>query len=598
MPGAIGDYALIGDMETAALVGRDGSIDWLCLPRFDSQACFAALLGDESHGRWRIAPAAGGSPTHVAADVDVRRRYRGDTLILETEWQTGDGTVRVIDFMSPRDQVPDLLRIVEGVSGAVQMASELKPRLDYGQVVPWLYQAESQVGAIAGPDSFWLSSPVGTHSQDFTTYADFTVTEGQRLPFVLTWNPSHGETPAPADPEAALARTEKVWREWISDCAYQGKWRDPIVRSLLTLKALTYGPTGGVVTSPTASLPAQPGVSRNADYRYCWTRDAAVTLDTLLRSGCTESAQAWRRWLGRAVAGTPAGLQSMYGLAGERRLPEYSLDWLPGHDGAGPVRVGNAATSRFKLDVYGEVLSAMHIALRAGIPPRDETWALLRELADFLARNWREPDSGLWDTHEPRRHFVYSKVMAWVGLDRAARIADMRGTDEPVDYWRAERDEIHREVCERGYDSDRGTFTRYYGSGTLDASLLLLPRLGFLPVGDERVVGTVNAIERELVVDGLVRRYESENGGEDVPASDGAFLACSFWLAEALHLLGRRADAQNLFERLLSLRNDVGLLSEMYDPRHERLVGNMPLALSHVALAHAAYTLAGWKDAH
>lgn len=590
MPGAIEDYALIGDMETAALVGRDGSIDWLCFPRFDSPACFAALLGDEENGRWLIAPAGGGPAS--------RRRYRGDTLVLETEWDTASGTVRVIDFMPPRDQQPDVVRIVEGVSGEVTMHSDLRLRFDYGHVIPWVHRAGTQLGAIAGPDSVWLRSGVATHGVDFSTRADFRVRAGERVPFVLTWHPSHLSAPRPADAEDALTSTEREWLDWAAQCTYTGQWRDTVMRSLITLKALTYAPTGGIVAAPTTSLPEDLGGQRNWDYRYCWIRDATFTLEALLRSGFTQAARAWRRWLGRAVAGSPKDLQIMYGVGGERRLTEYEADWLPGYERSRPVRLGNAAATQFQLDVYGEVLDAMDLALREGIPPHEQAWQIQRALADFVAEHWREPDEGIWEVRGPRQHFVHSKVMAWVALDRALHMGQYQ---EPgnrpdrirTDHWAHERDAIHHQVCEKGFDHRRGTFTQYYGSRSLDASLLLIPQVGFLPAHDERVVGTVEAIERELVVDGLVRRYATvgEDLADPLPGDEGAFLACSFWMADALHMLGREEDARKLFERLLSLRNDVGLLSEMYDPRYGRLVGNMPQAFSHMPLIRTAYTL-------
>lgn len=591
MPGDIADYALIGDMETAALVGRDGSIDWLCFPRFDSPACFAALLGHNEHGRWRIAPLSG----WASGAASTRRRYRGATLVLETEWETPDGTVRVVDFMPPRDEQPDVVRIVEGVSGQVAMSSELRLRFDYGHITPWVHRSGGQLGAIAGPDAMWLRTPVETFGEDFTTFANFTVGPGERVPFVLTWHPSHLETPTAADPDEQQVRTEEFWQEWADQCTYDGRWRDAVMRSLITLKALTYAPTGGIVAAPTTSLPEDLGGERNWDYRYCWIRDAAFTLEALLRSGYTESAKQWRRWLGRAVAGSPQDLQIMYGVAGERRLTELEADWLPGYEGSVPVRIGNGAAKQFQLDVYGELLDAMHLALRAGIPPSDPAWAIQRVLADYVAEHWHEPDEGIWEIRGPRQHYVHSKVMAWVALDRAARTAEMRGTDEQVDHWRAQRDAIHHEVCEKGYDAERNTFTQYYGSRALDAALLLIPQVGFLPAHDERVVGTIDAIQRELQVDGLVLRYQTgqDHSADPLPGQEGAFLGCGFWLVDALHMLGRDDEALELFEYLLSLRNDVGLLSEMYDPRYGRLVGNMPQAFSHMPLVRTAYNLSG-----
>lgn len=591
MPGDIADYALIGDMETAALVGRDGSIDWLCFPRFDSPACFAALLGDEENGRWRIAPLSG----WASGSASTRRRYRGDTLVLETEWETPDGTARVIDFMPPRDEQPDVVRIVEGLSGEVPMSSELRLRFDYGHIVPWVYHSGEQLGAIAGPDATWLRTSVETYGENFATLANFTVGPGERVPFVLTWHPSHLATPTAADPDHEQTRTEEFWQEWAEQCAYEGKWRDAVMRSLITLKALTYAPTGGIVAAPTTSLPEDLGGERNWDYRFCWIRDAAFTLEALLRSGYTESAKQWRRWMGRAVAGSPQDLQIMYGVAGERRLTELEADWLPGYEGSVPVRLGNGAAKQFQLDVYGELLDAMHLARRAGIPPSEPAWSIQRALADYVAEHWHEPDEGIWEVRGPRQHYVHSKVMAWVALDRAARMAEMRGTDEQVDHWYAQRDAIHHEVCEKGYDAERNTFTQYYGSRALDAALLLIPQVGFLPARDERVVGTVDAIQRELQVDGLVLRYQTgqEHSADQLPGQEGAFLGCGFWLVDALHMLGRDDEALELFEYLLSLRNDVGLLSEMYDPRYGRLVGNMPQAFSHMPLVRSAYNLSG-----
>lgn len=602
MPGAIEDYALIGDMETAAMVCRDGSIDWLCFPRFDSPACFAALLGDERNGRWRIAPADPADPQAFADVSETRRHYRGETLILEMEWETDQGAVRLIDFMPPRDQQADVVRIVEGVSGEVPMHCELRLRFDYGHIMPWVHRVDHQLAAIAGPDAMWLRTPVDTYGARFTTHADFTVAAGDRVPFVLTWHPSHYDSPTPAEPEDALAQTEGWWKSWAASCSYDGPWRDAVMRSLITLKALTYAPTGGIVAAATTSLPEDLGGERNWDYRYCWLRDASFTLEALLRSGFTEAAAAWRQWLGRAVAGDPSDLQIMYGLAGERRLPESELDWLPGYEGSRPVRIGNAAARQFQLDVYGEVLDAMHLALRAGIPPNEQAWAILRTLANFVADNWREPDEGIWEVRGPRRHFVHSKVMAWVALDRAVRVAEIRDSGELTDRWQAERDAIHREVCEKGFDADRGTFTQYYGSQELDAALLLIPQMGFLPADDERVAGTVDAVAEDLTQGGLLRRYKTGQEGSADPLSgeEGAFLGCSFWLADALHALGRTEEARQLFERLLSLRNDVGLLSEMYDPRYGRLVGNMPQAFSHMPLVRTAYTLSEppgfWRD--
>ncbi|PRX98608.1 glycoside hydrolase family 15 protein [Allonocardiopsis opalescens] len=590
MAGRIEDYALIGDMESAALVGRDGSIDWLCMPRFDSPAFFAALLGTEDHGNWSIRPRDGGP----RAD---RRRYRGDTLILETEWDTPTGSVRVIDFMPPRGQAPDVVRIVEGLSGTVEMRTELRLRFDYGRVVPWMHRDDhSELVGIAGPDAVWLASPVDLEGHNFKHDAEFTVRAGERVPFVLTWHPSYQAEPDHADPEPALAETERFWTEWVATCTYDGKYRDAVVRSLITLKALTYAPSGGIVAAPTTSLPEDLGGVRNWDYRYCWLRDATITLEALLRSGYTEEAEAWREWLVRAVAGDPQDMQIMYSVLGERRLPEWEPDWLPGYEGSRPVRIGNAAVNQFQLDVYGEVMDVLFLARQSGLEGAGHVWGLQRSLTNYLEFTWDTPDEGLWEVRGPSRHFVHSKVMAWVAADRAVRMVEEFGKDGPVERWKELRDRIHAEVCEHGYDPDRNTFTQYYGGTNLDAALLLIPVVGFLPPDDPRVVGTVEAIQRELMVDGFVLRYpiEATDGSDAVdglPGDEGAFLACSFWLADALHLIGRRKEATELFERLLALRNDVGLLAEEYDPRIGRMVGNFPQAFSHVPLVTTAYNL-------
>jgi GH15 family glucan-1,4-alpha-glucosidase len=585
LPGRIEDYALIGDLFSCALVGNDGSIDWLCLPRLDSPACFAGLLGTPDHGRWQIAPVSGGHATS--------RRYRGDTLILETEWQTADGTVRVIDFMPERGEAPDVVRIIEGVSGRVPMRLDLRIRFDYGRAMPWMRRVGNHLTGIAGPDSVWLRSPIELEGRDFAHRATFVVAEGDSLPFVLTWHPSHLPAPRDVDPYDALADTERFWIDWAGRCTYQGRYRDAVVRSLVTLKALTYDPTGGIVAAPTTSLPETIGGVRNWDYRYCWLRDATMTLEALLRSGYRDEAAAWRAWLMRAVAGSPGDLQIMYGVAGERRLEEYELDWLPGYEGSRPVRVGNSAAKQLQLDVYGEVSDSLYLALNSGIQPERHAWSLQSALTGFLERHWSDPDEGLWEVRGPRRHFVHSKVMAWVAVDRAVKMIERFDREGPADKWRALRDEIHAEVCAKGFDPDRGTFTQSYGSRELDAALLLIPRVGFLPADDPRVVGTVEAIQRELTRDGFVERYQTgEDGGVDgLPGREGAFLACSFWLAIALRQIGRVDDARELFERLLDLRNDVGLLAEEYDPRLKRQVGNVPQAFSHVPLVLAAYEL-------
>jgi GH15 family glucan-1,4-alpha-glucosidase len=592
--GRIEDYAIIGDMQSAALVGRDGSVDWLCLPRFDSPACFAGLLGDDRNGHWRIAPAAGTG--------QATRRYQGETLILETQWQTATGTARVIDFMPRREhEWPVLVRIVEGVSGTVELDCVLRLRFGYGQVVPWARREDGYVNATAGPDSVWVDTPVKLAGRDMAHRATFTVTAGERIPFTLTWIESHRSQPARCDPEKVLAETTRYWADWVSRCTYQGPYRDAVIRSLITLKALTYEPTGGIVAAATTSLPEDIGGSRNWDYRYCWLRDATITLEALLRTGYTDEAAAWRKWLGRAVAGDPADVQIMYGVAGERRLAEWEADWLPGYEGSVPVRIGNAAVQQRQLDVYGEVVDALCLAGRSGIPADRHVWSLMRALLDFLEKHWSEPDEGIWEVRGPRRNFVHSKVMAWVAFDRAVAAAEL-GFPGPAVRWRQLRDRIHREVTEKGYNAARGAFTQYYGADTLDASVLLMAETGFLPPRDPRLISTVDTIARELTTDGLVRRYQLSADGQSavdgLPGTEGAFLACSFWLADALHMTGRYDEAAGLFERLLGLRNDLGLLSEEYDPRYGRLVGNTPQAFSHVPLIQTALNLGNHAGHH
>ena len=592
MAGPIEDYALIGDMQSAALIGRDGSVDWLCLPRFDSPACFASLLGDESHGLWRIAP---------AGQAEVSRRYQGETLILETTWRTAHGSARVIDFMPPRDSAPPvLIRLVEGVEGSVDMECVLRIRFGYGQIVPWVRRLETQIAAIAGPDSLWLTTPVALAGRDLAHTATFTVTAGERVPFVLGWLPSHQQQHDPVDAPQALADTRRFWQNWSARCTYRGPHREAVIRSLITLKALTYAPTGGIVAAATTSLPEDIGGTRNWDYRYCWLRDATITLEALLRTGYTEEAIAWRAWLERAIAGQPRDVQIMYGVAGERRLAEWEADWLPGYEGSVPVRIGNAAVNQRQLDVFGEVIDAMSLGRRAGTGYDRHAWSLQRLLLGFLAKNWDQPDEGIWEVRGPRRHFVHSKIMAWVAFDRAV-YATEQGLPGPAGQWREIRDKIHQQVCERGYDPGIGAFTQYYGSQELDAAVLLMLEVGFLPPSDPRAISTVEVIQRELTVGGLLRRYglpQSAGGQQSavdgLPGSEGAFLACSFWLVNALDLIGRKDQAGELFERLLALRNDVGLLSEEYDPRYQRQVGNTPQAFSHVPLIQAALNL----DAH
>jgi GH15 family glucan-1,4-alpha-glucosidase len=580
------DYGLIGDLQTAALVSRRGCIDWLCFPRFDSGAVFAAMLGDEENGHWTVQPSGDfGSPT---------RRYSNDTLILETTFETGDGAVRLIDFMPPRETKPDVVRIVEGLRGRVEMRMELALRFDYGLVVPWVRNLDGVLVGIAGPDGVTLRTPVELEGRDLRTYASFSVSEGERVPFVLTWFPSHERPPDPVDAEAALSDTVNYWEEWASRCDHGGRWHDDIHRSVLTLKALTYAPTGGLVAAPTTSLPEELGGVRNWDYRFCWLRDATLTLLALIRSGYVEEAGEWRDWLLRAVAGKPDDLQVMYGVAGERRLPELELPWLSGYAGSAPVRIGNDASRQLQVDVYGEVLDALYQARRRGLKASTAAWTLCRKLLDWLESGWREPDEGLWEVRGPRRHFTHSKVMAWVAFDRAVKLIRHLDREGPLDRYLSLRREIRRDILERGYNADRGAFVQFYGSDRLDASLLLIPLVGFLRADDERVAGTVDAIQRELLRDGLVERYraDQENVGVDgLPPGEGVFLPCSFWLAAVLAQQGRYDEALALFERLLSLRNDLGLISEEYDPERKRLVGNFPQAFTHLALVETAFTL-------
>ncbi|WP_030753329.1 glycoside hydrolase family 15 protein [Streptomyces sp. NRRL F-5135] len=585
----IEDYALIGDLQTAGLVGRNGSIDWLCLPRFDSAACFAALLGDEENGHWTIAPRGAGDCT--------RRGYLGDSLVLESVWETRTGTVKVIDFMPQRDVAPDVVRIVVGVSGSVEMSSTLRLRFDFGSVVPWVRRSEGHRLAVAGPDSVWLRSEprVKTWGQHYSTRSSFTVGAGEEVAFVLTWHPSHEPRPPLADPHDSLRDSLEGWDRWAARCRYEGPYRDAVMRSLITLKALTYRPTGGIVAAPTTSLPEEIGGVRNWDYRYCWLRDSTLALGALLSAGYLDEAAAWRDWLLRAVAGDPADLQIMYGLGGERRLPETELPWLSGYAGSRPVRTGNGAVDQLQLDVYGEVMDSLHLARASGLPPKPHAWSIQQSLLGFLESKWREPDEGLWEVRGPRRHFVHSKVMAWVAADRAVRTLESDPSlSGDAKRWRAMRDEVHREVCQKGYDPERNTFTQSYGSRELDAATLLIPRVGFLPPDDPRVVGTVDAVRRELGSDGLLRRYGAAGRGLDgLPGTEGAFLVCSFWLADALHMTGRTREARDLFEQLLDLRNDVGLLSEEYDAAGRRQLGNFPQAFSHIGLVGTALTLAG-----
>jgi GH15 family glucan-1,4-alpha-glucosidase len=581
----IEDYALIGDTQTAALVGRDGSIDWLCLPRFDSGACFAALLGDREHGRWRLSPA----DDHTR----VSRRYRPRTLVLENTFTTSSGTVTVTDCMPVRGQAPDVVRVVEGVAGRVEMQMDLVIRFDYGAFVPWVRRVDGALRAVAGPDALELRTPIETRGEGLATTANFEVAAGDRVPFVLTWHPSHEQPPPVTDGVRAVEQTGSWWEEWSSHCATTGELHDLVLRSLITLKALTHAPTGGLVAAATTSLPEDVGGTRNWDYRYCWLRDATFSLYALMLAGYESEAAAWRDWLLRVAAGAPDQLQIMYGPAGERRLPELSLDWLPGYEGSRPVRIGNAASRQFQLDVYGEVMDCLHQARRRGVENDPNVWALQRAVMEFLEGNWQEADEGIWEVRGPRRHFTHSKVMAWVAADRAVKAVEQVGLDGPVDRWRQLRGEIHDEVCARGFDPDRNSFTQSYGRPELDASLLMIPLVGFLPAADSRMAGTVAAIESGLCDDEFVHRYAGDSLGEvdGLPGREGAFLPCSFWLADNLALQGRVGEARALFDRLAGLANDVGLLAEEYDPALGRLVGNFPQAFTHVALVNTAHNL-------
>jgi GH15 family glucan-1,4-alpha-glucosidase len=579
----IEDYGLIGDTYAAGLVGKDGSIDWLCVPRFDSGACFAALLGDREHGRWLLAP--------VGDSRAARRRYRDDTLILETEFECSQGAVRLIDCMSPRQRLPEVIRIVEGLRGRVAMTMELVVRFDYGSIVPWVRRVDDTLTAIGGPDALCLRTPVETRGRDFTTVAEFTVAAGERVPFVLAWHPSNEAPPAPVDALQALADTEAWWHEWSAHCTYRGPWRDVVVRSLVTLKALTYAPTGGIVAAPTTSLPEWIGSTRNWDYRFCWIRDATFSLYALMITGFVDEARAWRDWLLRAVAGDPAALQTLYGSAGERRVEELELGWLPGYESSAPVRVGNAAARQFQLDVYGELIDCMHLARRTGIEPEPAAWALERKVIEHVESCWHQPDEGIWEVRGPRQHFTHSKVMAWVAIDRAVKAVERFHCEGPVAHWRSLREQIHREVCRAAYDPERRTFTQAYGSKELDASLLMIPLVGFLPASDERVRSTVAAVERELMREGFLLRYSTHDVEDGLPPGEGVFLPCSFWLADNYVLQGRREEAVKLFERLRGLCNDLGLLSEEYDPTARRQLGNFPQAFTHVGLLNTAINL-------
>jgi GH15 family glucan-1,4-alpha-glucosidase len=580
----IEDYALIGDCQSAGLVASNGSIDWLCLPRFDSDACFAALLGGPEHGHWTLAPAGTIKKT--------TRRYRPGSLVLETRHETDTGVVVVVDFMPLRGEEPDLARIVICEQGEVRMSFELVLRMGYGNVVPWVHRQDGRLEAIAGPDLIRLTSPIPTHGENLTTLAEFDVRAGDRVPFVLTWFPSHTKTPTHGmDVERALLETDAFWIDWSSRSKEHGPYTEQVRRSLITLKALTYAPTGGIVAAPTTSLPEVIGGARNWDYRYCWIRDATFTLYALMDAGYVEEAGAWRQWLLRAVAGTPSQLQIMYGIAGERRIPELELDWLPGYQGSRPVRIGNAASDQLQLDVWGELMDVFHLSREMSLASSHDGWSLQVAQVSYLESIWHEPDEGIWEVRGPRRPFTHSKVMAWVALDRAVKAVELYGLEGPLERWRACRDQIHATVCREGFDAKRGSFTQYFGSPGVDASLLMLPLVGFLPADDPRILGTVRAIEEDLLQDGLVRRYRPAAAVDGVGGNEGVFLPCSFWLADNYLLQGREAEARALFERLLGLCNDVGLLAEEYDPVAGRLVGNFPQAFSHVSLVNTARNL-------
>jgi len=585
------EYGFVGDTHTAALVGINGSIDWMCLPRFDSDACFAAILGEENNGCWRVAPAG---PAQK-----VTHSYRKETLILETLFETEEGTVRLIDFMPPRESCPHLVRIVEGVRRQVAMAMKLVVRFDYGVTVPWVRTAGRESTMIAGPHGLVLRTDVKTRGEDLSTVAEFPVGEGERRFFVLSWYRSHEAIPAPIDPTAAERDTENYWLDWASHCACDGEWRDLVVRSLITLKALTYAPTGGITAAATTSIPEQIGGVRNWDYRFCWLRDATFTLYALMRSGFTDSASAWVDWLLRAVAGDPGQMQILYGLAGERQLTELELKHLPGYENSAPVRIGNAASEQLQLDVYGEVLDALHLARTVGVESVEDSWALQRHLVEFVERNWTEPDNGIWEIRGPRRHFTHSKVMAWVAIDRAVKAVEKFGLEGELERWRSVRQVIHEDVCAHGYNPARQVFTQYYGSDSLDASLLMMPLVGFLPATDARVVRTVELIQKELVSDGFVLRYHPIDSAhvDGLPTGEGTFLPCSFWLVDCLCLMGRYAEARQIFCRLVNVCSGLGLLSEEYDTARRRQVGNIPQAFSHVGLINSARNLSAREGA-
>jgi GH15 family glucan-1,4-alpha-glucosidase len=585
----IEDYGLIGDCETAALVGRDGSIDWLCWPAFDSDACFAALLGTSRQGRWLIAPA--GEITKTS------RRYWDNTLILETRFETAGGTVAVIDFMPPRGKASDIVRLVRGVNGRLKLRMELVIRFGFGTDIPWVRKTEdgSALLAICGPDMTVLRTPVETRGEDMTTVADFEVGEGEIVPFVLTYGPSHLDVPEAIDPEEALQDTRDFWTEWCTDCTYQGDSRDLVMRSLITLKALTYEPTGGIIAAPTTSLPEILGGPKNWDYRFCWLRDATFTLLALMNSGYTEEASCWHAWLLRAVAGAPSHMQIMYGIRGQRRLLEWEAEWLPGYEGAQPVRIGNAAHAQLQLDVYGELMDAFHQARVAELELDESTWAVECEVLEHLAEIWNRPDSGIWERRGDGRHYVSSKVMTWVAFDRAVKSAEKFGFDAPIEQWRNLRDIIHRDVCEKGFDRNLNSFVESYGSQLLDASVLLLPAVGFLPPDDPRVRGTLEAIEKYMMRGGFVLRHDPREPADQSQPIEGAFLACTLWLADAYVLAGDIDKAQTLFDRVVAVANDLGLLSEEFDTSAGRQSGNFPQALTHIALINTAHNLSDAK---
>jgi GH15 family glucan-1,4-alpha-glucosidase len=579
----IEDYALIGDCRSAALVSRNGSIDWLCWPRFDSEACFAALLGGSDHGRWLVAP---------RDEARITRRYRPNTLILETSFETADGAVVLVDFMPFHGERSEIVRLVHGTRGRVRMHTELILRFGYGAIVPWVTRLESGVlRAIAGPDMVLLRTPVHLKGKNMTTVGEFTVMRGETIPLVLSYARSHRPIPPACDPTASLEATEKFWTDWTAKCRPAGEWSEAVRRSVITLKALTYAPTGGIVAAPTTSLPECVGGERNWDYRFCWLRDATMTLLAAMHAGYFEEAEAWREWLLRAVAGSPEQLQIMYGIGGERRLTEWVADWLPGYEKSSPVRIGNAAHTQLQLDMFGEIMDVHHQARRGGLTTNESGWDAQVKFLEYLARIWREPDQGIWEMRGPAQHFTYSKVMAWVAFDRTIKSAENFGLEGPLDDWRKLRDEICDDVCRQGYNKKLGAFAQAYGSDQLDASLLLLPNVGFLPVTDPRIAGTIKAIEQRLLHDGLVMRYSTEDVEDALPPGEGAFLACSFWLVDAYILQERLDEAENLFRRLVGLCNEVGLLSEEYDSSSKRLIGNFPQAFSHVALVSSAYNL-------